>query len=192
MSNMYKSTEDRRIRRTKRMLQQALAKLMSQKEFKDITVKDITDLADLNRSTFYLHYEDTYDLLEKVENEMIGRFEEMVDDYHSTPNNFSVYKIVDQAFDYLEENMEICRPLFLSNTNSPFLEKLMNVIIEKGFTRQKEVRGDVDPEKLDYQLQFLAYGIVGALRKWFQEEGYLSKEQIVNLLDQMITGVMEI
>ena len=44
--------EDRRIRRTKKLLKQALAQLMDEKEFKDITVKDITERADLNRGTF--------------------------------------------------------------------------------------------------------------------------------------------
>ena len=63
--------EDRRIRRTKKLLKQALAQLMDEKEFKDITVKDITERADLNRGTFYLHYTDTYDILNKIENEIL-------------------------------------------------------------------------------------------------------------------------
>ena len=53
---MAAQKEDRRIRRTKRLLRQALAELMNEKDFKDITVKEITDRADLNRGTFYFHY----------------------------------------------------------------------------------------------------------------------------------------
>ena len=63
--------EDRRIRRTKKLLKQALAQLMDEKDFKDITVKDITERADLNRDTFYLHYTDTYDILNKIEDEIL-------------------------------------------------------------------------------------------------------------------------
>ena len=59
---------DRRIRRTQKMLKESLVELMSQKAFKDITIKDITELADLNRGTFYLHYSDTYELLLSMEN----------------------------------------------------------------------------------------------------------------------------
>lgn len=58
--------EDRRIRRTKKLLKQALAQLMDEKDFKDITVKDITERADLNRGTFYLHYTDTYAILRSI------------------------------------------------------------------------------------------------------------------------------
>ena len=46
---MAAQKEDRRIRRTKRLLRQALAEIMNEKDFKDITVKEITDRADLNR-----------------------------------------------------------------------------------------------------------------------------------------------
>ena len=67
--------EDRRIRRTKKLLKSGFASLMKEKEFKDIRVKDITDLVDLNRGTFYLHYNDTYDLLEKIENEVLDDFQ---------------------------------------------------------------------------------------------------------------------
>ena len=59
--------EDRRIRRTKKLLKQALAQLMDEKEFKDITVRDITERADLNRGTFYLHYRDVYENQEYVD-----------------------------------------------------------------------------------------------------------------------------
>ena len=67
--------EDRRIRRTKRLLIQALTKLMQQKQVNEITVKELTDLADINRGTFYLYYKDIFDMLEKIENELFGKLE---------------------------------------------------------------------------------------------------------------------
>ena len=60
---MRNPKEDRRVRRTQKLLKESLVQLMSEKAFKDITIKDITERADLNRGTFYLHYSDTYDLL---------------------------------------------------------------------------------------------------------------------------------
>ena len=59
--------EDRRVRRTKKMLTQALTQLMQEKQIKEITVKELTDLADMNRGTFYLYYRDVYDMLEKLD-----------------------------------------------------------------------------------------------------------------------------
>lgn len=53
---MESQKEDRRIRRTQKMLKDSLIELMTERDFKNISVKDITERADLNRGTFYNHY----------------------------------------------------------------------------------------------------------------------------------------
>ena len=70
--------EDKRIRRTKKLLRQALTRLMQQKDFQSITVTDVVREADINRGTFYAHYRDVYDLREKIEAEMIEDFRELI------------------------------------------------------------------------------------------------------------------
>ena len=60
---------DRRVRKTKMQLRQGLARLMQKKSIKEITVKELVDEVDINRSTFYLHYTDIYQMLEKIEEE---------------------------------------------------------------------------------------------------------------------------
>ena len=51
---------DRRVRRTRNLLLQGLIRLMNEKDIKDISVRELSDLADINRGTFYLHYTDIY------------------------------------------------------------------------------------------------------------------------------------
>ena len=63
-------TVDRRVRKTKNQLRQGLARLMLEKSLKEITVKELTDLVDMNRGTFYLHYRDIYDLYAQIEAEL--------------------------------------------------------------------------------------------------------------------------
>ncbi len=58
---------DRRVRRTKRQLRMALTSLMLEKDINTITVFEITELADVNRGTFYSHYKDVRDLLSQLE-----------------------------------------------------------------------------------------------------------------------------
>ena len=69
---------------------------MHEKPFKDITVKDITERADLNRGTFYLHYVDIYDLLSKIEDETLQAIEEMMLDYRCKINMPSCYELLDE------------------------------------------------------------------------------------------------
>ena len=59
-------TQDRGIRKTRAVLKNALLSLMKEKSVKHITVKELCDRADINRGTFYLHYADVFDMLEKI------------------------------------------------------------------------------------------------------------------------------
>ena len=62
---------DRRVRKTKAQLREGLAHLMLEKSIKEITVKELVDEVDINRSTFYLHYSDITTLLRDIDNEMM-------------------------------------------------------------------------------------------------------------------------
>ncbi len=67
---------DARVRYTQKVLKDSLLQLLEKKPINKITVKEVCELAELNRATFYAHYTDCFDLLESIENEMLGGFEE--------------------------------------------------------------------------------------------------------------------
>ena len=77
---MEKKT-DRRVRKTKAQLRAGLAKLMQTKSIKEITVKELVDEVDINRSTFYLHYTDIYQMLESIEDELEGEINQIVNNH---------------------------------------------------------------------------------------------------------------
>ena len=68
---MNQTKTDPRVLRTRKLIMDSFMELSSKKEFKDITVKDITTEAMINRATFYYHFEDIYDLLDKVLSEVL-------------------------------------------------------------------------------------------------------------------------
>ncbi|WP_156289483.1 TetR/AcrR family transcriptional regulator [Oceanobacillus salinisoli] len=68
---MTETKTDPRILRTRKIIMDSFIKLSGKKEFKDITIKDITTEAMINRATFYYHFEDIYDLLEKALSEVL-------------------------------------------------------------------------------------------------------------------------
>ena len=63
---------------TKKLIKVAFTKLLKEKGFNNITVSDITNMAKINRGTFYLHYTDKFDLLEKLENDSIEDLKELL------------------------------------------------------------------------------------------------------------------
>ena len=70
---MEEQSVDRRVRKTKRQLRKALMDLMAEKPVKSISVRELADRADINRGTFYIHYKDVGDLLQRLEDEMAER-----------------------------------------------------------------------------------------------------------------------
>ena len=71
--------EDRRVRRTRKLLKQGLLDLLREKRFFQISVRDITERADMNRGTFYLHYPDTAALMCSVEDDMLSEAQKLVE-----------------------------------------------------------------------------------------------------------------
>ncbi|KMK76850.1 TetR/AcrR family transcriptional regulator [Alkalihalobacillus pseudalcaliphilus] len=106
---MEKTKEDRRIVRTKKMIREALTQLMNTKGFEGLTVRDITEKANINRGTFYLHYRDKYDLLEKSEMEIIEEFK----------------KVRSETFVHYQNFIKNGR---FSNEPSPYMVKLLECV----------------------------------------------------------------
>ena len=90
MTNNIK--QERRYRRTEALILNGLTTLLQQKSIKEITVRELADLVDINRSTFYLHYTDIYDLLEKTEQRLLQQLLDAVNQNWTlpeTPKTFS-------------------------------------------------------------------------------------------------------
>ena len=68
---MEEKKNDRRTEKTRKGIKAALVTYLAQKELSRITVREISETADINRATFYAHYLDVYDLYEKVEQEIL-------------------------------------------------------------------------------------------------------------------------
>ena len=187
---MAEQKEDRRIRRTKRLLRQALAELMNEKEFKDITVKEITERADLNRGTFYFHYTDTYDLREKIEDELSDSFREVLSSYHPTPENYSTRQMLERAVGFVEENKFLIRTLFNSNAGEGLQTKFMAVIEQIIIHASAQLYPSKNRLLSTYRCRFLSYGTIGCLHMWLQEDSHLTSRALIDSLDEMFNDVI--
>ena len=173
--------EDKRIRRTKKLLRQALTRLMQQKDFQSITVTDVVREADINRGTFYAHYRDVYDLREKIEAEMIEDFRELIADLHPSGTS-NLQPVLARAVDYLEENREIVTALIKVNAPDGFGKKMIGVI--------EECRMELLPYRSvedAYAARFLATGVIGMTEKWITESQPIPKTEMVSLITKLLT-----
>ncbi|MGK9316452.1 TetR family transcriptional regulator [Melissococcus plutonius] len=80
--------------KTKQKIYNALIKLAEEKNIKEVKVSELCRVADINRSTFYLHYQDTYDLIEKLSIEIITEFINNISEKRQIPERIDFKKIL--------------------------------------------------------------------------------------------------
>lgn len=115
------NTNDRRVKKTKKLLQETLATLLIEKNIHNITIKELTTKADVHRSTFYAHYEDIYDLYNEIENNVISDLSWLIETNFSLDLNV-YYQIL---FDYVYQNKKFCKMLFSNHVNPSFSDRLV-------------------------------------------------------------------
>ena len=105
---------DRRVKYTKTALREALVTLMQDRHISQITVKALCDLADVNRSTFYAHYTDPYDLLGQVEAEVLENLRRFLKTQQMGERQPVSEPVLTRILDYVKENPALFKALLLS------------------------------------------------------------------------------
>lgn len=177
---------DGRVRRTKRLLKEGLTELISEKSIKKITVRELSDLVEINRGTFYLHYKDIYDLVEQIENELFEEFEAILLSYTVKDISTNAYSVFVDVCRFLENNRKICSALLGDNGDINFTMKLRNLISEKclnDFSQLTELK--IYRDKYGYLYSYFESGAVGIIRYWLSDNTSERKspEEIAKILE---------
>ena len=178
--------EDRRVRRTKKLLTQALTQLLQEKQINEITVKELTDLADMNRGTFYLYYKDMFDMLEKIEDGMFEALDEIVSLHEHDDVSQQTKPILLDLFDFIEENQEMCRVLLSPHGDMNFLHRLNEVVREKCLKAWPDIRKEKGEADFDYHYSFVVFGCAGVIRAWVNRNCQESAEKMAEMAYGMI------
>lgn len=180
---------DRRIRKTRALLRQGLAGLLKEKSLKEITVKELVEKVDINRSTFYLHYADIYDMMEKIENELTEEIEELIRAHPVSPFNEASFPFIEDIFSILAENRAICAALLGPNGDISFLHRIEHILSEHSLNILKETF----PEKIDdlkYYYAFCLSGCIGLVKTWLSEDSSESPQHMAELTFKLIMNAL--
>lgn len=175
---------DNRIKRTKRLLKQGVTKLILQKSIKKISVRELTDLVEINRGTFYLHYKDIYDLVEQIENELCEEFDEVLVKSLAESNGDELKVFRDFCY-FLDKNRDICYALLSDNGDINFLLKMRAIISRRCFSNvPKDYIKSYGKNDYIYIISYFESGTVGILRYWLSDESdsRKSSEEIALIL----------
>lgn len=185
------NTTDRRVRKTQKALENALAELMLQKELRNITIQELADKADIHRATFYSHYHDVYDLYEHMEQHII---QELSDILIEDPAH-SYEQVYLSLIDYFYNHQTLSRVLFSSNAGTTQFQKDIYELVEEKYWDiwKYEIPDVVITEHTRYIATYHIQGFISLISRWVNQNFSLPKEEIstlLNVLDNNIDRVM--
>lgn len=186
---------DRRVRKTRRQLRECLITLLKEKKVQDITVRELTDMADLNRGTFYLHYKDVFDLLEKTEAELQEDFNQLVCKHDAVDLKQRPSVIFNEIYSLVYDNADLIEILLGENGDLNFVNRLKQLIREKCLKDWMEVFRSGNAAAFDAFFSFIVSGCIGLVQYWIQTGLKETPEQMAKLTEHIITkgiGVLEI
>lgn len=189
---MAAKKEDTRIKRTRRLLKEGLTQLILQKSIKKISVRELADLVEINRGTFYLHYKDVYDLVDQIENELCIQFEQELSEVFSKLDR-DILSVFSCFCNFFESNRQICYALLSDNGDINFLIKLRAIISKICLSDVISAKSS-EQDKINYIYisSFFETGTIGLIKHWLGDNTIYRKsaDEIATLLKTMfIEGV---
>jgi AcrR family transcriptional regulator len=187
---------DRRVRKTRAQLKAGLIRLMQKKSIKEITVQELVDEVDINRSTFYLHYTDIQDMLSHLEEEFFESFHAILEEYDA----FAVQaKSVDELrkasflknmYRNLKENGELCKVLFSANGDIQFINDVIETIGREFEERSRYVTDVHQNSRSEFVYEYCLYGCLGLIKRWMEDDFRESADTMADMTEELLIANM--
>lgn len=166
---------DRRTAYTKKVIKNALYKLLQGNTLEHITVKEICQEAGINRATFYRHYDDLYDLFGSLERELL---DVSTMDYHEPQNMERILKVI-------SENQVFYKEFFRFHLESAFIKQVVETM-HKDIAQQLKQMGSYDEKDYDVIFGYAFYGLVGVLWQWVEGGCMPAPEEFAPVLHRIV------
>jgi len=186
---MISNKDDRRVKYTKMVLKESFIKLLEKKDISQISIKEICEDADINRATFYAHYNDQYDLLKKIESELLDNVNVYLAELDQKNNNMSTILTAEKIFEYIKENAKLCKLLLSERGDFSFQKKVMVLVYDKIITQLTD-NNKISKEDAEYVYSFTITGCVGIVQKWLDDDMKKSAHFMAEMVIKLTLGLI--
>ena len=183
-----KEKNDLRIIKTKKILFDSLLKLMKKMNFEKIKISDICEEALINRSTFYAHYEDKYELLMALfEEQKISLLKELEDNENINCSKEYFMELLNILINHIDDNREIYSAILSNNRNGILVDFLIDVI-ERDVRDKLADYDDIKNSKLplDIIVKFYSGGLINIGISWLTHKEKYNREQLLSYINELI------
>ena len=188
-----KSFYDEMVDKTQRKIQQSFLQLLREKHFRKVSVQDITTTASVNRGTFYLHYQDKYDLLNQIEENLLRGLELHVkrlkpDFLLMEAEKGHISPLAVALFQYIQRNAEQFQVLLGENNDSGFHKQLKHFFFKHFGEQIRENKGVFGYLEIpdDYLSAFSISAFLGLVEQWLDNDLTESSAEMANMYVQII------
>ena len=189
---MEKDKADRRVRYTKKALENAMVVLLQARHISKISVKSLCDIADVNRSTFYTHYADQYDLLEQMSRDALDNIKRYLDINGAAdgaaaapPSPVSVTETnLKMILEYAKRNSELVMAFLSDNCDTVFQKKLMEMLD----VIPTYINFNIEGRVRDYLTGYMMSGCISILKRWLQEGTPEPTREMTEIILQVINN----
>ena len=184
-------SHDRRVRKTQTAIKDALITLLEKKRFEEITIQEISDLADVNRSTFYTHFIDKYDLLDKMENEKIDEIRSFLEssknDDELKISESQLRETIDFVINSIGEHLDFYKLMFNLGKESNLHEKLYELLTGhlNHVVNDNDKIGDI---QFPYFMSYVSGAGLSLIRHWVEDENRISKEELIQHFYEIVNN----
>ena len=178
---------DLRIIKTKKNIYETFVTIMKEKSFEEIKVSDICTLAMINRSTFYAHYNDKYELLEEYINNMKDLISKELEKNTNITNSKEYYlEMIKLLLNHIELKRDTFASIMINNKNSITMDILYDVI-DKDIIKQIKINNDHQATlvPIDIISRFYLGAVISICTEWIVSKKY-TKEEILKYFELLI------
>lgn len=182
-----KEKQDLRIVKTRKNLYESLLYLLKEKTFEEIKVSDICEKALINRSTFYAHYNDKYelfaDLVETLKSSLASELSQNINISNSKEYYLEMLRIF---LDHVDSKRDIYSAIMIHNKNSVIMDMIydtLNEDIKKRIEHEKN-RSNVPS---DIIAKFYLGAVFNVGTEWLKNNNHYSKQEILDYLEILIS-----
>ncbi|MBB6451648.1 AcrR family transcriptional regulator [Salirhabdus euzebyi] len=186
---MSTSKLDRRKKYTRMVLKDSLMKLLREKQISSVTVKEICQEADINRSTFYSHYADQFDLLDSIEDEIIEDLSEHLNQFTYPTEEYSL-QIIEKLLEYFASKQEECQTLLNEKIDTTFQKKVM-AFAQDFFKKNWMTMTQFDEDLTEYVSTFIISGSIHVMKNWLNNGIDKSTKEMAEIVNKLINKGLE-
>ncbi len=183
----YKDGLDRRQIKTKKAIIRAFFDLTKEKDMSKITITELARKADIDRKTFYLHFNSIADIYNELGRKVVDILKESIRNSGVSDNQDAIYELFRTINEILTGKLDVLKDIARKNEFTEFVFYVKDAFCDE-LIKASGLQNTPDAEKFRLTAEFIASGTVAMYLSWLKDEVNISMDELANLAGSMIVN----